>query len=445
MKPCPLLEQLETATKTCFALTPPMIPPLFRLRSLLLPACLLATALAAEEKLPVVAIAPALQKLVERHNLIAGAVALVADKDKVLDLEAVGVSSLKTGTPMKTDDLFWIASMTKSITGTLFMMLVDEGKVSIDEPVEKYLPEFKGQQVAEEGAKTPPHPPKHPITIKEVLSHTSGLVLASERTLKHSYILKDDIADCASRPLRREPGTKFEYNNVGINTAARIIEVVSGQSYYDFLQKRLLDPLGMKDTGFWPDAAQAKRLAHSARFTADKTGLEEVELDKTATPALIAKLSQGVPVPPEMIGEMGIGKAAEYGHRYGEPAGGLFSTAPDLAKFCQMLLNGGTWQGKRYLSEQAVRQMSAIQTGDIIVNPQEGYGLGWFVKKGTAEGPAVGSFGHRGARRPIMWIDPANQLVMILLVERFDMTGEQQQELYSTFMKAAVQRYGKGR
>ena len=108
-----------------------------------------------------------------------------------------------------------------------------------------------------------------------------------------------------------------------------------------------------------------------------------------------------------------------------------------------MLLNGGALDGKRYLSEKAVQQMRAIQTGSVPVNPQEAYGVGWSVKLRDDEGPSVGSFGHRGARRTAMWIDPANQLVMVILVERFDMTGEEQKIMYGSFMKAAVKAYGK--
>ena len=387
------------------------------------------------------ALAPVLQASVD-HHIASGLVGLVANKDKVLDLEAVGLSSLTTKAPMQKDSFFWIASMTKSFTAAAFMMLVDEGKADISDPVEKYLPEFKGQKVMENGDPKRLHPPQHPITIREVLSHTSGLILAGDRSLKHTYSLRDDVVQFAAAPLRQEPGTKFEYNNSGINTAARIIEVLSGMSYADFLHKRLLDPLGMTDTTFWPTAEQAKRLANSDKFTEDKSGLEDIEFSKGLTPALIEKLGHGVLVPHEVLENFGGGKIPEYAAHFADGAGGLFSTTGDVAKFCQMLLNGGSFQGKRLLSENAIKQLGSNQTGDVPVNPQEGYGLGMFVKKRNDEGPSVGSFGHRGARRTVMWIDQKNQLVMILMVQRMDMSGEQQKELYSTFMKAAVEKYG---
>jgi CubicO group peptidase (beta-lactamase class C family) len=382
---------------------------------------------------------PVLQSLVDKH-IAAGVVTLVASKDKVLDLEAAGYASLANKTPMRKDAVFWIASMSKSLTGTALMMLVDEGKVSLDDAVEKFLPEFKGQQVkAADGTQ---HAPKHPITVREVMCHTSGLVLANEKGLMMTQTLKENVTLFASYPLRQEPGTKYEYNNCGIDTGGRIIEIVSGMSYADFMQKRLFDPLGMKDTTFWPNEEQASRLAHTARFTADKTDLEEIKQDKDAEQRIIDKWSEGVHTPRAITADMGAATAFSYAKHYGEPAGGFYSTASDIGTLCRMLLNGGTLDGKRYLSEKAVKQMSAIQTGDVPVNPNEAYGVGWSVKLKEDEGPGIGSFGHRGARRTAMWIDPKSELVMVILVERFDMTGEEQKIMYGGFMKAAVTAYG---
>jgi CubicO group peptidase (beta-lactamase class C family) len=419
----------------------PAPSPLRLLDLLILTAC---AALGATSTFAAGPLQPVLQQAIG-HHIMTGAVVLVADKDKVLDLEAVGLSSLATQTPMQPDSLFWIASMTKSVTATAFMMLVDQGKASIEDPVEKYLPDFKGQMLVEEKDKGHPRAPRHPITLKEVLSHTSGVVSAGDPALKACHDLKDRVEVAATIPLHFEPGTKFEYNNTGINIAGRVIEVISGQPYTDFLQHRLLDPLGMKDTTFWPTAEQAKRLAHSARFTPDKKGLEEMNFLKDTPPALITRLSEGISVPPEILADFGLGKIPDYVHKFGEPAGGLFSTAHDMGRLCQMLLNGGTFEGRQYLSHDAIRQMGSIQTGDILVNPQEGYGLAWFVKKRDDEGPSVGSYGHRGARRTVMWIDDKNQLAMVLLVLRMDMTGGEQKELYSSVFKAAVEKYGRQR
>jgi CubicO group peptidase (beta-lactamase class C family) len=388
------------------------------------------------------ALAPVLQSFVDKR-ITPGVVALVADKDGVLALEEAGYASLANKTPLREDAVFWIASMSKSLTGTALMMLVDEGKVSLDDPVEKYLPEFTGQMVQQDGQ--PPHPPRHPITVREIMSHTSGLVLASEKTLKRTQVLKDDVLEYAQRPLRQEPGTKYEYNNCGINTGGRIIEVVSGLRYAEFMQQRLFDPLGMPDTTCWPTEEQAARLAHTARLTEDKRDLVEIELDKNVTAEAIAKFSGGVPVPLAVTRDMGFGIAFDYGKRYAMPAGGYFSTARDLGRFCRMLLRGGELDGKRYLSENAVRMMSAAQLGDVKLSAQESYGIGWSVKLTAEDGPSAGSFGHRGARRPAMWIDPQNGLALVIVVERFDMTGPEQKEFYGAFLKAAIEKYGRER
>ena len=211
---------------------------------------------------------------------------------------------------MRSDDLFWIASMTKPITATGLMMLVDEGKVNLADPVQKYLPEFKGQLVAEGNG--PPHPPSHPITVREIMSHTSGLVRASDPVFRKTDTLADWVARCGKTPLIREPGTKYEYNNSGINTGGRIIEVVSGLPYTEFMRRRIFDPLGMKDTTFWPSEAQAARLRASARRSKDSASLEEIQLAKNVTPALIERLGHGTKVPAPMLDDMGIGQIANY-------------------------------------------------------------------------------------------------------------------------------------
>jgi CubicO group peptidase (beta-lactamase class C family) len=387
-------------------------------------------------------LASVLQAAVDKHEA-AGTVVLAADKERVLDLEAAGFSSLSAKAPMKTDALFWIASMTKSFTGAALMMLVDEGKVNLDDPVEKYLPEFKGQMVAEDGIEM--HPPRHPITVREVMDHTSGVATPQDPAFKGKNTLKEIVEVVGKLPLHREPGTKYEYNNSGINTGGRIIEVVSGMSYVDFMQQRLFTPLEMKDTTFFPNEEQGSRMAHSARFTEDKKDLEDINNAKGITPQLIAKLSEGqdLKVSQVLIENMGMGVITEAAHRYGQPAGGLYSTASDVGRFCQMLLNGGTWHGHRYLSEAAVKTLATSQTGDVVVNPNEGYGVGFSVKLKDDEGPAPGSFGHRGARRTVMWVDPTHQLVMVALLQRMDMSGEQQKDFYGSVFRAMVEKFGK--
>jgi len=285
-------------------------------------------------------------------NTLAGAVMLVASKDKVIGLEAVGWSDIAAHKPMKTDALFWIASQSKPMTAAAFMVLVDEGKVNLDDSVEKYLPEFKGQMLAVE--RDAEHvllrKPAHPITVREVLSHTSGLPFSSamEQPTLDGLPLRDAVRSCAMVPLQFPPGSKYQYSNAGINTAGRIIEVVSGMSYEKFMEERLFKPLGMKDTTFWPSVRQVKRLAKSYKPNQDKTGLEETTVTQLRYPLTDRR------------------------NRYPMPAGGLFSTASDTARFCQMILKGGVCEGKRLLSEEAIRQLTSRQTAPDI---KDSYGL----------------------------------------------------------------------
>jgi CubicO group peptidase (beta-lactamase class C family) len=336
-------------------------------------------------------VAAALQPFVDNHSL-AGAVTLVADKDKVLSLEAVGFADVGAKKPLKTDAVFWIASQSKSITAVALMMLVDDGKVKLDDPVEKYLPEFKDQWVIVEQDKEHQllKKPKQPVTVRMVLSHTSGLPFKSamEQPTLDLLPLRDAVRSYAMTPLLSEPGRKYLYSNAGINTAGRIIEVVSGMSYEDFLDKRLFGPLGMKDTTFWPDEEQLKRLAKSYKPNKDKTDLEETTITALKYPLNDRK-------------------------RQPVPAGGLFSTAGDLGNFCQMLLNGGVFKGKRYLSEAAVKEMTTKQTGEAI---KDNYGLGFSTGDGT--------FGHGGAYSTNMTIDTKRGLITVFLVQHAGFPGD---------------------
>jgi len=255
----------------------------------MVPVCLLAlpifAAMAQDRAVPAApasgGIAAKLQPFVDKHKM-AGAVVLVADKDKVLDVETVGYADLTAQKPMAADDMFWIASMSKPMTVTALMMLVDEGKVNVDDPVEKYLPYFKGQMVADSAdPRTTLHPQQPPILVRNLLSHTSGLPLFSpvEKPTLDLLPLSEAVPSYARTVLMFEPGTKYSYSNAGINTAGRIIEVVSGMPYEKFMEERLFKPLGMKDTTFWPNEEQLQRLAKSYRENAQKDNLEETDIN----------------------------------------------------------------------------------------------------------------------------------------------------------------------
>ena len=327
-------------------------------------------------------LADTLQPFIANRTL-AGAVTLVASKDKVLAVNTIGYADIASHKPMRPDTLFWIASMSKPITASALMMLVDEGKVNVDDPVEKYLPEFKEQWLAVE--RDNEHillrKPRHPITVKNILTHTSGMPATSamETPTLDLLRLRDAVRSYAMTSLMFEPDSKYQYANAGINTAGRIIETVGGMPYEQFLQKRLLEPLGMTDTTFWPDEKQLRRLANSY-----KSNMEKQELEETVVTQLRYPLNDR--------------------ERQPMPAGGLFSTAHDLARFCQMILAGGVFDGKRYLSEAAVKQMTSVQTGDLKINGNDavGYGFGWSVLRRAAEdGRSAGALGTKALIRRI--------------------------------------------
>jgi CubicO group peptidase (beta-lactamase class C family) len=354
-------------------------------------------------------IAAALQAFVDRHAL-AGAVTLVASKDKIRCLQAVGFGDIAGKRPMRIDDIFWIASQNKPITCTALMMLVDEGKVSVEDPVEKYLPEFTKQMliVEQDEEHVLLRKPDHPIKVREILSHTSGLAFSTpmEAPTLDYLPLRDSVRSHAIMPLQYAPGTKYQYSNGGTNTAGRIVEVVSGMPYEDFMSKRLFDPLGMADTTFWPSEAQIQRLAKTYKPNADKTNMEETTIGQMKYP-----LSDR--------------------SRYPFPAGGLFSTAYDCARFCMMILNGGVLDGKRYTSEVSIKQMTSRQTAESI---KDSYGFGWGV------GASDGTFGHGGAHATNMSIDPRRGIVTVYLVQHagFPLDGDKS---HAAFKQLAEETY----
>ena len=362
---------------------------------------------------------PARMRQFVSNQTVSGAVTLVAKGGKVLQLEAVGYSDLAAKKPMKTDDLFWIASMTKPITGVAVLMLQDEGKLSVDDPVEKYLPEFKGQWLVSERTKETLTLKRAPraITLRDLLTHTSGMgALDSPRP---NASLAELVMAYSQMPLQFESGTKWSYNNPGINTLGRVVEVVSGKPFAAFLEERLFKPLAMQDTTFWPTPAQAQRIAKSYQPGPDNKGLAETDVyflrglpvsDRTRTPAA---------------------------------AGGLFSTASDMAKFYQMMLNGGEANGRRYLSVAAVKQLTTTQTGDIKTGFTEGmsWGLGFQVVKeplGVTAMLAPGTFGHGGAYGTQSWADPKSGTIYILMIQRARMANGDGSVIRQAFQEAAA-------
>lgn len=352
-------------------------------------------------------IAPVLQPFVDNH-VLAGAVVLVASPGGILDIEPVGWADIAGKKAMRTDSVFWIASQSKPITAAALMILVDEGKVNVDDPVEKYLPEFQGQQVNAgiEAGKPKLQAPQHPILVREILSHTSGLDFKSsiESPTLDVLALSERVKSYAGMPLLFEPGTRYKYSNAGINTAGRIIEVVSGLSFEQFIEERILKPLEMRDTTFFPNKQQIERLAKSYKPSAQNTGIEETNIAQLKYP----------------LDDL---------DRRAMPAGGLFSTAHDLSMFYRMLANNGALNGTRILSEKAVKTMTSEHTG--LANAHYGFGIGTDGK----------SFTHGGAYGTNSRYDLERKLITVFLVQHAGWTGNGK-AILPEFQRAATEAYG---
>jgi len=363
----------------------------------------------------------ALQELQEKQEF-AGAVTMVVGPNRIIALEAFGLADIASGRPMRKDSVFWIASMTKPITAMGVLMLVEEGKVGLDEPVEKYLPSFKGQKVA---TPTGPVPAPRPVTVRDLLTHTSGLSAASLTAANQPVdtIPLAAMVDHSGRtPLISAPGAKWAYSNTGINALGRIIEVVSGQPYADFVQKRFFDPLDMNSTSFWPDDTLQASLA--TPYRKDK-----------ATGKLIP------------AGNSRFSNPLQNRARTAIPAGGLFSTANDLAQLYQMILRGGELDGHRFLRPETLKLMTTNQLGEMPkVSFAEGMrmGLGFHVvgtPVGVTESLSPGSFGHGGAYGTQAWIDPVRRQAYVLLIQRTDLANSDGSEIRREFQKTAVEAF----
>lgn len=340
---------------------------------------------------------------------IAGAVTLVATPDKVLHLAAVGEADVNQKTPMSTEAIFWIASMTKPITAAAVMLMQEEGKLSVDDRVGKYIPELADLKTSDGRAAN--------ITIRHLLTHTAGLAEATAEQAKAARQLSDLIPVYARQPVAFEPGSRWQYSQSGINTAARIVEIVSRQEFSEFLRQRFFDPLGMKDTTFYLSRQQLPRLAKSYQ-----------RADSALREAAISILN---------------GRSPDDRDRYPAANGGLFSTAMDYVRFCQMMLNGGTFNNRRYLKPESVKLMTSLQTGELKTGFTDGngWGLGWCLVRqpqGATAMLSAGTFGHGGAYGTQAWIDPQRKLIYILMVQRSNFPNADASEVRRAFQETAA-------
>ncbi len=365
-------------------------------------------------------VAAALEPFVQEGQ-IAGAVTLVARKEEVLSLQAVGFQDLEKRTPMATDSLFWIASMTKPVTALAVLMLHDDRRLDIDDPVEKYLPEFKGQLVVREKKddRVVLGKPARPLTLKDLLTHTGGVTGNPnvESGALDVLSLRESALIYALTPLQFEPGSRWAYSNPGINTLGRVIEVVTGEDYAKALDRLVFRPLAMRNTTFWPDKKRLEKLALSY----------QIGPDGRLVPAEIRYLT-----PP-------------YSDRKRSPlaAGGLFSTAEDLNKLYFMLVNGGEANRRRHLSKETLARMFENHTGDLKAGFVEGMGMGLGVQvvlrpAGVTAKLRAGTVGHGGAHGTQGWFDPASGAIQILLIQRAGLPNADASPMRQAFHEAAV-------
>ncbi len=357
-----------------------------------------------------------MQEFVDQRKT-AGVVTLLAHNGQIVSFESVGYQDLEKKTPMRKDTLFRIASLTKPITCAGIMILVDEGRLSLIDPVEKFLPEYKNLKLnpcgTHAGYNCAAVTPARAINIADLMTHTSGLPSSVEPDAKNPpKTLAALVSQGTKTQLLFEPGSAWNYSNIGIDILGRIIEIVSKQGFAEFLRERIFGPLGMPDTDFFVPANKENRLA--TLYTYENDHLEAVPAEWGSADA------NGIP----------------------SPAGGLVSTAADLFRFNEMMRLGGALDGHRILSPAAVELMTINHTGDLKAgwSPGVGHGFGYEVVRdvyGMYRYNSIGTFLKGGAYRTNEWVDPAKGITGIFLMQRTNGGGDVADEL-NAFMQISA-------
>jgi CubicO group peptidase (beta-lactamase class C family) len=366
---------------------------------------------------------------IQRHmdgRQIAGAVTLVARKGHIAHLEAQGWMDLDSKKPMAKDSIFRVFSMSKPITGVAILMLMEEGKVRLNDPVSKFIPEFKGMKVTVIQQASPLQfytvPATREITVQDLLTHVSGLAsggAASAAELrriarKPTESLADYIPRLGTTPLDFQPGSQWHYSpGAGFDTLGRIVEIASGQTFDRFLRQRIFDPLGMKDTFFHPSEDRLPRIPTTYHRTGD--ALQKVESQNRLVSTT-----------------------------YFSGAGGLMASAEDYTQFGEMLLEGGQLNGKRLLSPKTVELMASVFVPDTLPGraPGRGYGLSvQVVSDPVAAGYRVskGSFGWDGAFGTHFWVDPKEKIVGIMMIQTDNPNRQVDRDFENAVMQSIVE------
>ena len=375
----------------------------------------------------------AMQRHIDAHD-ISGAVTLVARKGQIAWLHAQGMMNMEASKPMENDAIFRVFSMSKPVCGVAILMLLEEGKVRLNDPVSKFIPEFKGSKVAvvqdrpaNAGASNPPKyytiPAAREITIQDLLTHVSGLASggpASSHELQglidllSGRTLADIMPKFAGAPLDFQPGSRWTYSPLAaFDTLGRVVEVASGMNFDQFLKQRMFTPLGMKNTAFHPGDDRWSSVV-TAYHRADAT------LTRTQNPNRLQSKT------------------------YFSGAGGLVSTAEEYAHFALMLCAGGAWNGKRLLSPKTVELMSSVFVPDTLPGraPGRGYGLSVeVISDPVAAGRRVskGSFGWDGAYGTHFWVDRQERLVGVMMIQTDNPDRQVDRDFENAVMQAMVE------
>jgi CubicO group peptidase (beta-lactamase class C family) len=371
---------------------------------------------------------------------ISGAVTMVTRKGRVTHFEAQGLMDIENKTPMRKDAIFRMASMSKPVTGVAILMLMEEGKLRLTDPVSRFIPEFKNPKVAMLKTPAAPAPPGAPgqrapepeiytvpaereLTIRDLMTHTNGLETGGPGSREGARMsprntssnLAAYVPTLGAVPLDFQPGSKWQYSALsGIETLGRIVEITSGMTFDQFLQKRIFEPLGMKDTAFYPTDDRQSRVV--TLYERKPTGLSRID-----TPAWLAT------------------KTLFSG------GGGLWSTPEDYMQFATMLVNSGQLNGKRLLSPRTVDLMSSNHVGDLysgIGQRLKGMGFGLTVEVvmdnvAANRRESSGSFGWDGAFGTHFWVDRKEQLVGLLMVQ--ESNGQLMRDFENAVMQAVVE------
>ena len=359
-------------------------------------------------------IAPFLQRHIDQE-LISGSVALIARNGRIAYHEALGEQDMSADTPMQRDSIFRIYSMTKPITSVAVMMLWEEGRFLLNDPVSKYIPELGGLMVGVDGIGADGQPEftttrsSRDMTVRDLLRHTSGLTygtfgastvdqLYNEEEMLNSGSLAEFVTKLSTLPLRYDPGSTWNYS-VSTDVLGRFVEVVSGMPFDQFLEERIFRPLEMNDTSFWVPESKAHRL--TTLYT--PKAADDLTLKPMETDAVARDYREPPPAP--------------------SGGGGLLSTATDYVRFCQMLLNDGELGGVRLLGAHTVEMMTDDHLGDIEMGlgaEGHGFGLGFMV---NADLGAMGATSHEGTfswggyAHTRFWVDPVDDLIGIFMIQ----------------------------